>query len=65
MVRDPNKDLFDVVIIDATGRPADCSLRLQADLLGRDLRVRIEVAVAADEAAGHLRERAGVDDQPP
>src|SRR5882672_133070 len=44
MVRDPNKDLFDVVIIDATGRPADCSLRLQADLLGRDLRVRIEVA---------------------
>jgi len=45
MVRDPNKDLFDVVIIDATGRPADGSLRLEAELLRRDLRVRIEVAV--------------------
>jgi hypothetical protein len=43
MVRDPNKDLFDVVIVDATGKPADCSSRLQAELLRRDLRVRIEV----------------------
>ena len=50
MVRDPNKDIFDVVIIDATGRPADSSLRLQAELLRRDLRVRIEVATASSDA---------------
>ena len=50
MVRDPNTDAFDVVIIDATGRPADSSLRLQADLLRRDLRVRIEVAAPSFDA---------------
>jgi len=34
---------WDVVIVDATGKPADCSLRLQAELLLRDLRVKLEV----------------------
>jgi len=34
---------WDVVIVDATDKPADRSLRLQAELLLRDLRVALEV----------------------
>jgi hypothetical protein len=43
MVRNATERAFDVVIVDATGRPADGSLRLQAELLRLDLRVRLEV----------------------
>jgi hypothetical protein len=46
MVRSATERAFDVVIVDATGRPADCSLRLQAELLLRDLRVQLEVVPA-------------------
>jgi len=43
MVRSATERAFDVVIVDATGRPADCSLRLRAELLLRDLRVQLEI----------------------
>src|SRR5258708_29478712 len=43
MVRERRERAWDVVIVDATGKPADCSLRLQAELLRRDLRVQLEV----------------------
>ena len=35
MVRSATERAFDVVIVDATGKPADCSLRLRAELLLR------------------------------
>jgi hypothetical protein len=43
MVRKATERAFDVVIVDATGQPADCSLRLRGELLLRDLRVQLEV----------------------
>jgi len=43
MVRKTTERAFDVVIVDATGKPADCSLRLRAELLLLDLRVQLEV----------------------
>jgi hypothetical protein len=44
MVRSVATDrAWDVVIVDATGKPADCSLRLRGELLLRDLRVHLEV----------------------
>jgi hypothetical protein len=43
MVRKTIERAFDVVIVDATGKPADCSLRLRAELLLLDLRVQLEV----------------------
>jgi hypothetical protein len=43
MVRNATERAYDVVIVDATGKPADCSLRLRGELLLRDLRVQLEV----------------------
>ena len=43
--------IWDVVIIDATGKPADCSLRLRAELLRRDLRVKLDIVQPASESA--------------
>ncbi|SRR5258706_1345578 len=43
MVRSATERAFEVVIVDATGKPADCSLRLRAELLLLDLRVQLEV----------------------
>jgi hypothetical protein len=43
MVRNATERAFDVVIVDATGKPADCSLRLRGELLLRELRVQLEI----------------------
>ena len=43
---------WDVLIIDATGEPADCSLRLRDALLGHDLRVQLDIVPAP--SAGDL-----------
>ena len=43
MVRKATERAFDVVIVDATGKPADSSLRLRAELLLLDLRVQLEI----------------------
>jgi hypothetical protein len=40
---------WDVVIVDATGKPADCSLRLRGELLLRDLRVQLEIVAAPSD----------------
>jgi hypothetical protein len=43
MVRNATEWAHDVVIVDATGKPGDFSLRLPGELLLRDLRVQLEV----------------------
>ena len=44
--------VWDVVIVDATGEPADCSLRLRDELLRHDLLVQLDVVPAP--SAGDL-----------
>ncbi len=46
MVRERRERAWDVVIVDATGKPADCSLRLRDALVERKLRAQVEVVPA-------------------
>jgi hypothetical protein len=49
MVRERRDRAWDVVIVDATGKPADLSLRLRGELLLRDLRVQLEIVAAPSD----------------
>jgi hypothetical protein len=54
MVNRPSTRTWDVVIIDATGRPADCSLRMRAELLRLGLRVQLHIVPAPSASAPPL-----------
>jgi hypothetical protein len=58
MVRNATERAFDAVIVDATGRPADCALRLQAELLRLELCVQLEVVPAPSVAEAGIIARA-------
>src|SRR5260221_5985802 len=49
MVRERRERAWDVVIVDATGKPADCSLRLRGALLLRDLSVQVDIVAAPSD----------------
>lgn len=54
MVSTSSRRAFDVVIIDATGKPTDCSLRLRDELLLRRLRVQLHIVPAPSASAPPL-----------